>query len=84
MFDITRYSCTIEPLLDKVSTEWRQKMNKDLGLIKKNDKFIVTKNGEPISFHKTDGQNIITEFSSKEDAEKYINILSVLLSKNKK
>jgi hypothetical protein len=70
-------------LLDKVSTEWRQKMNKDLGLIKKNDKFIVTKNGEPISLPKTDGQNIITEFSSKEDAEKYINILSVLLSKKK-
>jgi hypothetical protein len=59
-------------------------MNKDLGLIKKNDKFIVTKNGEPISLPKTDGQNIITEFSSKEDAEKYINILSILLSKNKK
>lgn len=52
--------------------------------MQKNGKFVVTKNGEPISLPKSDGQSIITEFSSREDAEKYMGILNVLLSKKKK
>lgn len=59
-------------------------MSNSLGVIQKNGKFIVTKNGEPISLPKSDGQSIITEFSSKEDAEKYMGILNILLSKKKK
>lgn len=59
-------------------------MSNSLGVIQKNGKFIVTKNGEPISLPKSDGQSIITEFSSREDAEKYMGILNVLLSKKKK
>ncbi len=48
-----------------------------------NGKFVVTKNGEPILLPKTDGQFIVTEFDSKEDAEKYLNILESLLKKRK-
>lgn len=50
-----------------------------LGIMQKNDKFIVTKNGQPIVLPKSDGQPIITEFSSKEDAEKYMKIVSTLM-----
>jgi len=57
-------------------------MNNALGVIQKNGKFVVTKNGEPILLPKNDGQSIITEFDSREDAEKYIQIL--ILLKNKK
>ena len=49
--------------------------------MQKNGKFVVTKDGEPFLLPKNDGQNIITEFSSKEDAEKYMNILSYLQKK---
>lgn len=55
----------------------------NLGIIQKNGKFVVTKNGEPILLPKTDGQSIVTEFPTKEDAEKYLNILNTL-SKQKK
>ena len=53
-------------------------MSSNLGVIEKNSKFIVTKNGEPINLPKTDGASIITEFPSKEDAERYISILKTL------
>jgi hypothetical protein len=49
-----------------------------LSVIEKNGKFVVTRNGQPINLPKSDGQTIVTEFSSKSDAEKYIAILSNL------
>lgn len=59
-------------------------MMSNLGVIQKNGKFVVTKNGEPILIPKTsDGQTIVTQFDSKEDAEKYMSILSKL-SKQKR
>lgn len=58
-------------------------MSNQLGIMQKNGKFVVTKNGEPILLPKSDGQTIVTEFPTKEDAEKYMNILSIL-SKQKK
>lgn len=54
-----------------------------LGVVEKNGKFVVTKDGQPINLPKSDGQSIVTEFTSKVDAETYINILSRLKSKNK-
>ena len=56
-------------------------MRNNLSVIEKNGKFIVTRDNEPIVLPKNDGQNIITEFSSKTDAEKYISILKVLEKK---
>lgn len=53
-------------------------MSSNLGVIEKNSKFIVTKNGEPINLPKTDGATIVTEFPSREDAERYISILKTL------
>lgn len=56
-------------------------MSKSLGILEKNGKFVVTKNGEPILLPKTDGQSIVTEFPSKEDAERYMSILASLQKK---
>jgi hypothetical protein len=53
-------------------------MSSNLGVIEKNNKFIVTKNGQPINLPKTDGAPITTEFFSKEDAERYVLILKTL------
>lgn len=50
----------------------------NLGIVQKNGKFIVTKNGKPINLPKSDGQSIVTEFDTKDDAEKYMRILSNL------
>jgi hypothetical protein len=58
-------------------------MSAKLGVISKGSKFVVTKNGEPILLPKSDGQTIVTEFDSKEDAEKYISILSRLNQQKK-
>lgn len=58
-------------------------MNSSFGIIQKNDKFVVTKNGEPISLPKSDGQNKITSFDTREDAQRYLDILNSL-SKQKK
>lgn len=56
----------------------------NLSVIEKNGKFVVTKNGDPILLPKnTEGQTIVTQFDSKEDANKYMEILSKL-SKQKK
>jgi len=54
-----------------------------LGVMEKNGKFIVTKDGQPINLPKSDGQTIITEFSSKADAERYMSILSTLQKQKK-
>lgn len=54
----------------------------NLGIMQKNGKFVVTKNGEPILLPKSDGQAIVTEFSNKEDAERYMGIVA-MLQKNK-
>ena len=58
-------------------------MNGILGIMQKNGKFVVTQNGQPINLPKSDGQSIVTEFDSRQDAEKYMDILSKL-SKQKK
>lgn len=58
-------------------------MADNLGVVQKNGKFVVTKNGEPILLPKSDGQRIVTQFDSKEDANMYMEILSKL-SKQKK
>ena len=55
----------------------------NLSIVQKNGKFIVTKNGQPILLPKSDGQSIITEFSSREDAERYLGILSTLSNQKK-
>jgi hypothetical protein len=54
------------------------KTKNSLGIIEKNNKFIVTKNGEPINLPKNDGSTIVTEFDSRSDAERYISILKSL------
>jgi len=56
----------------------RNPMSNTLDIIQKNNKFVVTKNGQPIQLPKTDGQTIVTEFDRKEDAEKYLSILKTL------
>lgn len=58
-------------------------MKNDLSVIEKNGKFIVARNNEPVVLPKSDGQSIITEFSSKEDAEKYMSILTTLEKQKK-
>lgn len=55
----------------------------NLSVIEQNGKFVVAKNGEPILLPKTDGQTIVTQFESKQDAERYMSILSSL-SKQKR
>lgn len=47
-------------------------------VVEKNGKFIVTKNGQPIHLPKSDGSSIVTEFTCKEDAQRYIGILESL------
>jgi predicted DNA-binding WGR domain protein len=58
--------------------ETKMKVSDTLSVIEKNGKFVVTENGKPINLPKTDGATIVTEFDSREDAEKYISILSRL------
>jgi hypothetical protein len=52
------------------------------GIIQENGRFVVTQNGNPIRLPKSDGQTIVTEFDSKDDAQKYINILKTLKKRN--
>ncbi len=59
-------------------------MNKIYDVKQKNSKFVVTKNGEPILLPKSDGQSIVTEFDSKEDAQKYLSILESLVKRRVK
>jgi hypothetical protein len=56
-------------------------MSKIYSIVQKNDKFIVTKNGEPILLPKSDGQSIVTQFDSREDAQQYLSILENLLKR---
>jgi hypothetical protein len=56
-------------------------MTKVYDVMQKNSKFVVTKHGEPILLPKSDGQSIVTEFDSKEDAQKYLSILESLSRK---
>lgn len=56
----------------------RNIMNGVLNIVQKDNKFVVTKNGQPIQLPKTDGQTIVTEFENKSDAEKYLSILKTL------
>jgi hypothetical protein len=56
-------------------------MADNLGVAEKNGKFVVTLNGKPINLPKSDGQAIVTEFSNKSDAEKYMTILKSLKKK---
>lgn len=58
-------------------------MSNTLDIVQKNNKFVVTKNGQPIQLPKGDGQTIVTEFDTKSDAEKYVHILKTLSSKKK-
>ena len=53
-------------------------------VIQTNGRFVVTKNGQPILLPKSDGQSIVTEFDSSEDAQRYINILKSLKKRNLK
>lgn len=54
-----------------------------LSVIEQNKKFVVAENGKPINLPKSDGQSVVTEFESKADAEKYMNILSTLKKQKK-
>ena len=56
-------------------------MSNTLDIVQKNNKFVVTKNGEPINLPKSDGQTIVTEFDTKSDAERYLTILKTLSKK---
>jgi hypothetical protein len=58
--------------------ETKMKVSDNLSVIEKNGKFVVTLDNKPINLPKTDGATIVTEFDSREDAEKYISILSRL------
>jgi hypothetical protein len=58
-------------------------MSSNLDIVEKNSKFIVTKNGQPINLPKTDSASIVTEFPSREDAEKYVSILKSLENRRK-
>lgn len=49
-----------------------------LSVIEQNGKFVVADAGKPINLPKSDGQSIVTEFDRREDAEKYMDILSRL------
>jgi hypothetical protein len=54
-----------------------------LSVIEQNKKFVVTENGKPVNLPKTDGSTVVTEFDSREDAEKYISILNNLKKQKK-
>lgn len=54
------------------------KTNIEYSIAKIKDKFVVTKNGEPIVLPKNSGSTIVTEFELKDDAEKYLSILKTL------
>ena len=52
-----------------------------LDIIEENGKFVVTKNGQPIKFPKTNGSHVVTEFDTRNDAERYLNILKTFLKR---
>lgn len=58
-------------------------MSSVYSIIQKNGKFVVAKDGEPILLPKTDGQSIVTQFDTIDDAERYMAILNTLLKSNR-
>lgn len=54
-----------------------------LSVIEQNRKFVVAENGKPINLPKTDGSTVVTEFDSKDDAERYMKILNTLMKYKK-
>jgi hypothetical protein len=58
------------------------KTAENFDVVQENGRFIVTKNGEPILLPKSDGQSIVTQFDTQEDAQKYLNILKSLKKRN--
>ena len=50
----------------------------EYGVIKMGSKFVVTKDGDPVLLPKTNESHVVTEFDSKEDAERYMSILKKL------
>ena len=52
-----------------------------LSVIEQNGKFVVAVDNKPINLPKSDGQTVTTEFDRREDAEKYMSILSHLKKK---
>jgi hypothetical protein len=58
--------------------ETKMKVSDTLSVIEKSGKFVVTQNGQPINLPKTDGSTVVTEFETKDDAEKYMKIVSSL------
>jgi hypothetical protein len=50
----------------------------NLGIVEKNGKFIVVKNGQPINLPSSSGSSIVTVFDTKCDAERYLGILKNL------
>ena len=50
----------------------------NLGIVEKNGKFVVTKNGQPINLPSSSGSSIVTVFDTKSDAERYLGILKNL------
>lgn len=54
-----------------------------LSVIEKNGKFVVAIDNKPINLPKSDGQTVTTEFDRREDAEKYMSILSTLKKQKK-
>lgn len=53
-------------------------MSSPYSVIKSEDKFVVTKDGRPVSLPYGGGQKKITEFDTEDDAKKYISILQTL------
>ena len=54
-----------------------------LDIVQKDKKFVVVKNGQPIKLPVNDGSTIVTEFDTKEDAQKYVSILKNLSKRSK-
>lgn len=49
-----------------------------LSIIEQGKKFLVAENGKAIKLPRAEGSTVITEFDTREDAEKYMKILSHL------
>jgi hypothetical protein len=58
------------------------KTAENFDILQENGEFVVTRNGQPVLLPKSDGQSIVTRFDTKEDAQKYLNILKSLNKRN--
>ena len=82
----TDFSILFLTSLDELDilTETKEKfMTQVLDVMEQNNKFIVTKNGQPITLPKNSTSSMVAEFDSKEDAQKYISILISLKKQSK-